>query len=179
MATVLGWDWQYCGGSPLSILKKHQYKQVINLLLLLATEIRFVYYHGLNQSIQNDTKRMNIPGGASLGGSGPRHRVRKIHRGVDVPYLTILPVIIPASHTHTLLFVCLFVFIVTQGHFFTASGGAQREGETSMWERHINWLPPIPTLTRHWTHNLGMCLTGDWTSNLSVYRAVLQPTEPY
>ena len=32
-----------------------------------------------------------------------------------------------------------------------------RERETSMWERNINWLPPVYTLTRDRTHNLGVC----------------------
>ena len=26
-----------------------------------------------------------------------------------------------------------------------------------MWERNIDWLPPIRTLTRDQTHKLGMC----------------------
>ena len=33
-------------------------------------------------------------------------------------------------------------------------------------ERNINWLPPVHTLTRDWTHNL------------LVYGTTLQPTEP-
>ena len=39
-------------------------------------------------------------------------------------------------------------------------GGRERERER---ERNIDWLSPICTPTRDWTHNLGMC--PDWESN--------------
>ena len=42
--------------------------------------------------------------------------------------------------------------------------------KTSVWERNIDWLPPICAPTWDQTHNLGMC--PDWGSNR------LQPTEP-
>ena len=38
----------------------------------------------------------------------------------------------------------------------TEWGGA-REREPVMWERNIDWLPPIRAPTRDWTWNLGMC----------------------
>ena len=34
-------------------------------------------------------------------------------------------------------------------------------------EREINWLPPICTLTKDRTRNLGMC--SDWGSNLQTF----------
>ena len=33
----------------------------------------------------------------------------------------------------------------------------ERERETSIWERNIHLLPPIHSLTKDWTRNLGMC----------------------
>ena len=33
----------------------------------------------------------------------------------------------------------------------------ERERETSMWERNIVWLPPVPTPTGDRTCNLGLC----------------------
>ena len=36
-------------------------------------------------------------------------------------------------------------------------GEVERERETLMWDRNIDWLPSICTPNRDWTHNLGMC----------------------
>ena len=39
-------------------------------------------------------------------------------------------------------------------------GGEQEErerGETLMWEKNIDWLPPVCTPTLDQIHNLGMC----------------------
>ena len=41
--------------------------------------------------------------------------------------------------------------------YLLISEGWGEERESSMWERNIVQLPSICTLTRHWTHNLGMC----------------------
>ena len=41
-----------------------------------------------------------------------------------------------------------------------------RENETSVWERNIDWLPPVHAST------------GDWTHNLLVYQMTFQPTDP-
>ena len=41
--------------------------------------------------------------------------------------------------------------------------GRERERETSLWERNIDWLPPVPALIGDWTHNLGTC--PDWESS--------------
>ena len=38
-----------------------------------------------------------------------------------------------------------------------------RERERNiMWERNIHQLPPIYSLTRGWTHDLGMCPDWEW-----------------
>ena len=57
-------------------------------------------------------------------------------------------------------------------------GVREREGEREMWERNIDQLPSVNALGRDQTCNLGMCLTRNWTHNLSVYGTMLQPTEP-
>ena len=58
-------------------------------------------------------------------------------------------------------------------------GGREREGETLMWERNINWLSLIYPGTRDWTCNLGIC--PDQELNLWPFDAqdYTQPTEPY
>ena len=48
-----------------------------------------------------------------------------------------------------------FIFeILTWGYDFMDL----EKRETSMWERNINWLPFVPTLTGNQTHNLGIPL---------------------
>ena len=65
----------------------------------------------------------------------------------------------------------IFFFILTWGHFFIAfrDRRKKRGGERNIdvRERSINWLPPVSTWTRDWTHNLGM--SPDWKSNLQPY----------
>ena len=51
-------------------------------------------------------------------------------------------------------------------------GERKREKETLMWERNINWLPPI------WIHNLGTCPNRESSRSLSVHEMTLQPAEP-
>ena len=55
----------------------------------------------------------------------------------------------------------------------------QRGRKTSTWERNLNWLPPVHTLTRDQTHNLGMCSDRESSSQpFLVYRTMFQPAEP-
>ena len=55
--------------------------------------------------------------------------------------------------------------------------GRERERRTSMWERNINWLPPVYTPTGDWTHNQACALTRDQSHSALVYGMMLQPTE--
>ena len=57
----------------------------------------------------------------------------------------------------------------------------ERERKTSMWERNIDWLPPICTLTRDWTRHLGLhlCLAQESNFQPLGVPATLQPTEPH
>ena len=49
----------------------------------------------------------------------------------------------------------IFCFII---YFYRLGKGRRKRGrETSIWERNIDRLPPVRTLTRDWTHNPGMC----------------------
>ena len=50
---------------------------------------------------------------------------------------------------------------------FFRERGRERERERWMWERNIDWFPPVHTLIRNWTHNL------------SVYGKMFQPSEPH
>ena len=47
--------------------------------------------------------------------------------------------------------ICLLILERKEG------GERETERETSMWERNINGLPPLHTLTGDWTCSLGMC----------------------
>ena len=48
-----------------------------------------------------------------------------------------------------------------------------------MWERNIDQLPPVYTLTRDWTRNPGMCLDQELNPQpFLVHGMTLQPTEP-
>ena len=51
-------------------------------------------------------------------------------------------------------------------------------GETSMWGRNIGCLL-VCTSTGDQTRNLTTCLTRNWTCGLSVYRTMLQSSEPH
>ena len=51
-------------------------------------------------------------------------------------------------------------------------------GRTLMWERNINWWPPVHTLMGDWTWNLGMCPDRESNCKVLVYGMTLQPTEP-
>ena len=51
----------------------------------------------------------------------------------------------------------------------------ERERDTSMWERNINWLPPVHAPTMDQTHNRGMCPDWNLTNDLSVSKMSLQP----
>ena len=52
----------------------------------------------------------------------------------------------------------LFIYYQREG-----KGGRKRGRETSMCERHMDWLPLTGPPQRTWTGNLGMC--PDWESN--------------
>ena len=57
-----------------------------------------------------------------------------------------------------------------------------REREALMWERNMDWLPPVSTLTEDQTCKPGMCpdlASNLQTCTLSVYGTMLQPTEPH
>ena len=66
-------------------------------------------------------------------------------------------------------FSCNFFFLSLPRTFFHCfierEEGRERKTERhiNVWERNINWLPPICTLTGGWAHNLGLC--PDWGSN--------------
>ena len=62
--------------------------------------------------------------------------------------------------------------------FFMAFRELGRERETLMWERNIDWLPSVCTLTRAQNPSLGMC--SDWDSNLQHFSVHDNaPTEPH
>ena len=42
--------------------------------------------------------------------------------------------------------------------FIDFSERSERKKKKLMWGRNINWFPPVQTLTKNRTHNLGMCL---------------------
>ena len=54
-------------------------------------------------------------------------------------------------------------------------GETDRHRETSMWERNIDWLPPVCAPNGDWTHNLGTC--PDQELNPQPLGMTLQPTE--
>ena len=67
-----------------------------------------------------------------------------------------------------------FFLILTWRYFFIAFERQRKgEGETSVWVRSINWLPPVCTQT-------GDCTSPDWESNLKPFShgMMLQPTQP-
>ena len=61
-----------------------------------------------------------------------------------------------------------YVIILSKRHFSLFSWRKEGGGrETSIWERNIEWLPPIRALIR------------DQSSNLSLFETMLQPTNPH
>ena len=80
---------------------------------------------------------------------------------------------------HTLFFFKKLILI--QGYFYWVFREREREiekkRETLMWEKNIDWLPPICALTRHQTCNLGICPDQNQTCNILVYRTMIQLTE--
>ena len=61
--------------------------------------------------------------------------------------------------------------ILTQRYVYWFERERKKKRETSMWERNINWLPPVCTPTRDQPCNLGIYApTGDQTHNFLVYK---------
>ena len=74
----------------------------------------------------------------------------------------------------------MYFFNLIWGHFFPiAFTEREREREASMWESNIigclSYAPQLGTEPA----TLACALTRDWTCSLSVYKTMLQPTEPH
>ena len=54
--------------------------------------------------------------------------------------------------------------------------GEEKRRDTLMWERNIDQLPPVYTLTGDQTCNLDMCPNRGSNTHLLVYGTMLQPT---